>query len=141
MNRTSKVVVTALAAGLLAGMASAAAGPTTTARLHSVGGSRVTGVAALEAHAAGTTVFVILRNAEPGARIRALLHARTCAHSGASSALGATGNANGAGTVRATGHVLFPSQPVSMRTIADGGHLIAVVAGARVVACGLVPRG
>jgi hypothetical protein len=31
-------------------------------------------------------------------------------------------------------------QPVRMRTIVDGGRVIAVAVGSRVVACGIVPR-
>jgi hypothetical protein len=128
-----------LAAGLLAG--SAAAGGPAKARLQPAGSSRVAGTATLTARGAGTTVALALRGLRPRASFHALLHAGTCARSGASFALVAAAKADATGTVRSSGSVLFHAQPVGIRTIADGGHVIAVVAGGRVVACGVVPRG
>ena len=94
----------------------------------------------MAARGAGTGVALLLHGLAPRVRVRALLHAGTCARSGASFALVATARAAGAGSIRATGRVLLHSLPVSLGTIADGGHLIAIVAGSHVVACGLVPR-
>jgi hypothetical protein len=116
-----------------------AAAPTETIRLHARPGSTVTGSATVGASGRGTLVLLDLHGLAPAGGVRALLHAGTCAHSGAGFAAIVTATANAQGAVRTRGHVLFHRLPVDYGTIADGGHVITIVSGSRVVACGVIP--
>ncbi len=136
--RKRLLVIAFLAA---AGMASAAlaAAPTETIRLHSQPGSTVAGSATVGASGAGTLVILDVHGLPPSSGVRALLHAGTCTHFGASFAAIVIATANAEGAVHTRGHVLFHGLPVDDSTIADGGHVITVVSGSRVVACGVIP--
>jgi len=136
--RKRLLVIVFLAA---AGMASAAlaAAPTETIRLHSRPGSTVAGSATVGARGAGTLVLLDVHGLASGSSVRALLHAGTCAHFGASFAAIVTATANAKGAVHTRGRVLFHGLPVDYSAIADGGHVITVVSGSCVVACGVIP--
>jgi hypothetical protein len=116
-----------------------AAAPTETIRLHARPGSTVRGSATEGASSAGKLVLLDLHGLAPVSGARALLHAGTCRHFGASFAAIVTAKANAKGSVRTRGHLLFHGLPVDYGSIADGGHVITVVSGSRVVACGVIP--
>jgi hypothetical protein len=127
-----------VAAGALANAALAAA-PTETIRLHPQHGAMVTGSATIGASGAGTAVSLDLRGLTPGSSVRALLHAGTCAHFGAIFAGITTATANATGLIHARGRILFLEMSVDYGAIADGAHVITIVSGSRVVACGVIP--
>ena len=137
MRRRFLVIAFVLAASVAT--AAFAAAPTETIRLHARPGSTVTGSATVGASTRGTLVLLDLHGLVPASGVRALLHAGTCAHFGASFAAIVTATANAKGALRIRGHVLFHGLPVDYSTIADGGHVITVVSGSRVVACGVIP--
>ena len=116
-----------------------AAAPTETNRLHARPGSTVTGSATVGASGRGTLVLLDLHGLASASGVRALLHAGTCAHFGASFAAIVTATANAQGAVHSRGHVRFHGLPVDYSTIADGSHVITIVSGSRVVACGVIP--
>ena len=111
------------------------------AALHPAPGSHATGTASLRLVAGGTRAQIRLSGLMPKASARAILQAGTCTKSGASFALVARLRADASGKANATGAVLFHgSVEVPLRTIADGAHVIRVLAGDRVLACGTIPR-
>ena len=136
MRKRLLVIVFLAAAGMTS--AALAAAPETI-RLHARPGSTVAGSATVGASGPGTLVLLDLHGLAPGSGVRSLLHAGTCAHFGASFAAIVTATANAKGTVHTRGHVLFHGLRVDYSTIADGGHVITVVSGSRVVACGVIP--
>jgi hypothetical protein len=136
--RTRLLVIVFVAAASVAGAAFAAT-PTETIRLQARLGSTVTGSATVGASRPGTRVLLDLHGLASGSGVRVLLHAGTCARFGASFAAIATTTANANGAVRTRGHVRFHGMPVDYSTIADGAHVITVVSGSRVVACGVIP--
>ena len=137
MRKRLPVIVFLAAAGMAS--AALAAAPTETIPLHARPGSTVAGSTTVGAGPAGTLVLLDLHGLAPRSGVRALLHAGTCAHFGASFAATVTATANPKGAVHTRGHVLFHGLSVDYSTIADGGHVITVVSGSRVVACGVVP--
>ena len=137
MRKRLLVIVFLAAAGMTS--AALAAAPTETIRLHARPGSTVAGSATVGASGPGTLVLLDLHGLAPGSGVRSLLHAGTCAHFGASFAAIVTATANAKGAVHSRGHVRFHGLPVDYSTIADGSHVITIVSGSRVVACGVIP--
>jgi hypothetical protein len=120
---------------------------TVTVRLSSVDHDRVQGTARLTATPTGGTMIVVqVQHLPPGARVSSRLHAGTCAHLTRLSASFArlpdlTANAQGRAT--AQGPILFHGQrnePVGLAVLGDGGHVIVLARGMRLVACGMIPR-
>jgi hypothetical protein len=127
-----------LALLLLAGMVMAQ--QAITVRLDPVGESGVSGTATLIAAGDGTSVALDIRGLAPGADARATMHANTCAMPSASFAALPDLKADATGRATATGSVLFHgTENVALATMADGEHIIAILAG-QVVACGVIPR-
>jgi hypothetical protein len=120
-------------------LAAAVAAAAVTAPLAPVARSGVAGTAVVTQAFSGTNIVLSLRGLAPRASIRALLDAGTCARPGASVAPIVEARATRAGALRVTGRAFFRSRPVAYETVADGGHVIRIVAGGRTVACGAVP--
>jgi hypothetical protein len=133
--RTAAVVAVACAAVAAPAFA---VNPTEGVRLSAVGGSKVTGLATAGARGKGTHVVFAVRGLRPGAKVRAVMRAGTCAKPGASFAAAGGATANAKGVARWSAAVLFHWQPVAWSTIADGAHQFSIV-GAGTLACGVVP--
>lgn len=122
-----------------------AVNPTETVKLRSIAGSKVTGTATVDSEGEGTGVALVLRSLAPRAAmravLRAVLRASTCTRAGASAASIASARADAKGSVSVKGKVLFRgTEPVSFTTVGDGRQLVSIVAGGKLVACG-VSRG
>jgi hypothetical protein len=78
----------------------------------------------------------------PGTRAHVRLHAgRTSSAVFASFVALPELRAGKSGTARAKGEVLFQGrEPVELQDIADGGHVIVVSVGTRVLASGVIPN-
>ena len=101
--------------------------------------SPVHGSAVVGANGAGTRASVNLAGLRAGTAVRVLLQSGTCRRHGASFALLVSGRASGTGAFRATGAARFHGRPVGYGIVADGAHVITVVAAGRLVACGVIP--
>jgi hypothetical protein len=135
------IVVAALAALVLACSASAAGVLLKPAHLYALDHSKITGMATLTPVGLGTSAHLVVNGLGPHSPARALLHEGTCTHHGPSTATVGFGRADGTGVLRTTtAQILSRSLPLAVQEIADGKHVIAVSVGARVVACGRVPR-
>jgi len=111
-----------------------------TAQLDSVGDSGVSGTAVLIAAGDGTNVELDIKGLAPGVDARSTMHAGTCAMPSASFAALPDLKADATGRATATGSVLFRgTENVTLATMADGEHIIAIQAGGQVVACGVIP--
>lgn len=108
-------------------------------KLRPTAGSAVSGSALVAAKNDGTRVTLTLYGLAPKTTVRALLHAGTCARPSASFTAIASARATAMGTANATGTALFHGAPVSFIGVADGEHIVTVVAGSRVAACGVIP--
>lgn len=115
------------------------AAPVEAVKLQPVGGSKVTGRATYQAKGAGTVVTVHLTGLGARTTFRAHLNAGTCEAPSASTTAIATGRADAKGTARATGAVRFRGEPLPISVVADGEHLVSVVAGGKMVACAVLP--
>ena len=112
-----------------------------TAQLDSVGGSGVSGTATLIAAGDGTSVELDIKGLAPGVDARSAMHAGTCTMPSASFAALPNLKADATGRATATGSVLFRgAENVTLATMADGEHIIAIQAGGQVVACGVIPK-
>ena len=137
-------------AALLAAAGPALAQQAVTAQLSAQGGSGVSGTATFTAagdvaHAPrledATQVSLQVNGLPPGASAQSSLHAGTCATPGASAAMLPSLTADATGRATASGFVLFRgAENVAFTTVADGGHVVSVTSGGRVVACGAIPR-
>ncbi len=137
-------------AALLVAPGSALAQQAVTAQLSAQGGSGVTGTATFTAagdvaHAPrlddATEVALVVSGLPPGASAQASVQAGTCATPGASAAMLPSLTADAGGRATASGFVLFRgAENVAFSTVADGGHVVSITSGGRVVACGAIPR-
>jgi hypothetical protein len=108
-------------------------------QLEPVGGSGVSGTAALTAAGDGTYVALDVAGLAPGAAARGTMQAGTCAQPSASFATLPDLSADAAGHATASGSVLFhATENVALDTMADGEHIIAIHTD-QVVACGVIP--
>jgi hypothetical protein len=133
-----KTLIAILVVGLATAGAALAVNPTETVELKAAG-SPVTGTATAGAAGKGTRVVFKLRGLEAGAKLRAVFHAGTCARPGASFADAGSAVADAKGIASWTATIRFHGAPVSWKTAADGGHLLAVVSGGKVAGCGVIP--
>jgi hypothetical protein len=124
---------------LLLAVAAIAANPTETIKLKPVGGAGVSGTATMGARGSGTHAVLALRGLAANGSVRALLHAGTCRRPSASFASIGSASANAGGVARWSSTIRFRMEPVSWTTVADGAHVVAIVSGAKVVACGVIP--
>ena len=113
-------------------------GPTEGVKLSAVGSSRVSGLATAGQRGKGTRVVFTVRGLQPGAKVRAVMQAGTCAKPGASFATAGKATANASGVARWSADVLFHGMPVAWSTISDGAHHFSIVGVGR-LACGVVP--
>ena len=110
-----------------------------TVLLAGVGGSNVSGAATLTPDGNGTQVGLKVSGLTPGSRAQVALHAGTCAMPSASAAQLPTLTADTNGNATAAGPVLFRgTENVSLATLTDGDHIIAVAGPNGVVACGVI---
>jgi hypothetical protein len=119
--------------------AAIAANPTETIKLEPVGGAAVRGTATLGARGSGTHAVLAIRGLAANGTVRALLHAGTCRRPSASFASIGSASANAGGVARWGSAIRFRTDPVSWTSVADGAHVVAIVSGAKVVACGVIP--
>jgi hypothetical protein len=140
MSRVLRATAVLAVAFVAIAVASAAfaVNPTEGVKLSAVGGSKVTGLATAGQRGKGTHVVFVVRGLEPGAKVRAVMHAGRCAKPGASFATAGTATADAKGVARWSAGVLFRGEPVAWSTISDGAHHFSIV-GARRLACGVVP--
>ena len=111
-----------------------------TVHLDPVGGSGVSGTATLVAAGEGTQVALDITGLAQEADARATMHANTCTMPSASFAALPGLKADATGRATATGSVLFHDMDVALAIMADGEHIIAIKAGGRIVACGVIPK-
>ena len=120
----------------------AAAGPAETIRLAPQAASGVSGKLTLSSPGdrAAAKVSVRVRGLKPGAQAVLVVNGGNCKRRGASVARVLTARADVNGIVTASGRVRYRGvEPVPFSTLADGAHAFSILAGARVVACGVVP--
>ena len=83
-------------------------------------------------------VSFTLRGLPAGADARAVLQAGTCTHPSASFASVGSGHVAANGRAAWTSRIRFHGRPVAWSTVADGKHVLRILAGGRVVACGAI---
>jgi hypothetical protein len=135
------LAVLGLAATLAILVGTAGAGISETIRLAPRGASGVSGTATVSSPGdrAAARVVVHVRGLRAGAAVRVVLDAGSCTRPGASVTKVLSARAGAAGTLTAAGRVRYRGAPVTFSAIADGAHAFSVVAGGRVVACGVLP--
>jgi predicted lipoprotein with Yx(FWY)xxD motif len=136
VTRALALVLAAPALG--ASIGHAAAPPTATVQLGPQRGSHVVGAAVVTAADVGTVVRLALKGLAPRVRVVARVRSGSCTSLGPGSGLIARGKSDARGRFRVKRAVTFHGAPVAYDTIADGGHVIAIAARSRVVACGVV---
>ena len=140
MSRFTRLASLSLVAAVLpVAAATASSAPTETVRFNAVGGSGVKGSATLGANGIGTKVAVRVTGLEPGSTARVLLHVGRYPKLSASFARAAGLRADARGAARATSAVRYRSEPVSWTVVADGDHVLTIVAGGKVVAWAAIP--
>ncbi len=128
----------AVVAAIVAGAALAVA-PTEGVIFKSVGKSGVAGRAELGANGIGTKVRVEVTGLEPGTTARVLVRYGRYPKLSASFAKAVYVKADARGVARASSAVRFRNEPVSWGVIADGDHVLTVVAGGKLVAYAEIP--
>ncbi len=139
VRRTRIALVAAfLAAGLLTG-AALAAGPVERVLFKPVGTSGVVGSATLGANGVGTKISVRVAGLRPGSRATVLVRTGRFPRLSASFAKAVTLKADSRGIARASSALRFHDEPVSWTLVADGDHVLTVVAGGKIVAYAEIP--
>jgi LPXTG-motif cell wall-anchored protein len=111
-----------------------------TVQLDPMGGSGVSGTAALTAAGEGTDIALDIQGLAPGAAARGTMQAGTCEMPSASFATLPDLQADANGRATASGSVLFRgTEAVALATMADGEHILAIQT-EQVVACGVIPK-
>jgi hypothetical protein len=101
--------------------------------------SGVTGTGTVTQNGVGTRVTVRLKGLEPGSIARVVLRSGRWPKLSASFARAVTVEADSLGRARGTSAIRFRSEPVAFNIVADGYHVLAVVADGRVVALAEIP--
>jgi hypothetical protein len=138
MSRALFAVAVAVAVFAVAATAAFAINPTEGVKLSADAGSTVSGLATAGRRGKGTHVVFVVRGLQPGAKVRGVMQAGTCAKPSASFATAGSATADAKGVARWSAGVLFRGEPVAWSTISDGAHHFSVV-GVRRLACGVVP--
>ena len=143
VDSVKRVFVSAVVGGaaLLAalGAASAQVPGSVVVDVEAAEGSSVGGSVIVAPLGEGTAVDLGLRGLEAGVEYTATLHGGSCAAPGASLAPIVTFTAGAAGTVTASGEVLFRgTEPTAFDAAADGEHVILVNSPSGVVACAVI---
>jgi hypothetical protein len=136
--RLSLVVAVVLAAATVA----AAAAPPPLAEgvvFKPVAKSGVAGTGVVTQNGIGTGVVVRLRGLKPGSTARVLLRTGRYPRLSASFAKAVNVKADSAGRARGSSAIRFRNEPVAFSVVADGHHVLTVVAGGRVVAVAEIP--
>jgi opacity protein-like surface antigen len=133
------ILLSALAVALFVVAVAAAVNPAEGTRFSPVARSGVTGTATLAANGIGTKVNVRLVGLAPGTTARVLLRTGRYPRLSASFARAVEAKADARGVARASSAVRFRGEPVSWTIVADGDHVLTVVAGGKLVAYATIP--
>jgi hypothetical protein len=133
------IILSTLATALLVAAGAAAVNPAEGVRFSPVARSGVTGTATLAANGIGTKVNVRLVGLAPGTTARVLLRTGRYPRLSASFAKAVDATSDVRGVARASSAVRFRGEPVSWTIVADGDHVLTVVAGGKLVAYATIP--
>jgi hypothetical protein len=105
-------------------------------------GSGTRGRVVLTRAGAGTRVVIAVTGLRPGTRAHVRLHAGRTSSAVFASFVALPGlRAGKGGAARATGEIRFQGRdPVELEDVADGGHVIVVTVGTRILASGVIPN-
>jgi hypothetical protein len=138
--RTRLALILAVAVAVLAVAAAAAAPPLAEGvTFKPVAKSGVAGTGTVTKNGLGTAVNVRLSGLRPGSTARVLLRAGRYPKLSASFATAVIVKADARGRARAESAIRFRNEPVAFHIVADGSHVLAVVANGRVVAVAEIP--
>ena len=101
--------------------------------------SGVVGTGTVTQNGIGTAVNVRLSGLKPGSTARVLLRAGRYPKLSASFATAVNVTADARGRARASSAIRFRNEPVAFHVVADGRHVLTVVANGRVVAVAEIP--
>ena len=104
-----------------------------------VGKSGVAGTGTVTANGIGTGIAVRLSGLKPNATARVLLRTGRYPELSASFAQAVNVKADARGRGRASSAIRFRNEPVAFQIVADGQHVLTVVANGRVVAVAEIP--
>jgi hypothetical protein len=128
-----------LALGSFAGPGTAAAQQAINFEITPIGSSGVSGVAFLTAEGQGTNARVILAGLRGQASAEANLNGGTCAQPSASVLRLLSLRVDERGRAEGSGRVTIGGSDMALAGLADGQHVIMIVAGGQAVACGAIP--
>jgi lipoprotein-anchoring transpeptidase ErfK/SrfK len=138
--RTRLALLAAAALAAIAVAAAAAAPPLAEGvTFKPVAKSGVAGTGTVTQNGIGTGVVVRLSGLEPGSTARVLLRAGRYPRLSASFAKAVNVKADAQGRARGSSAIRFRDEPVAFQLVADGRHVLTVVAGGRVVAVAEIP--
>ncbi len=138
--RTRLALLVAAALAVLAVASAAAAPPLAEGVVFKpVGKSGVAGTGVVTQNGIGTAVSVRLNGLEPGSTARVLLRTGRYPKLSASFAKAVNAKADGRGRARASSAIRFRNEPVAFHLVADGDHVLTVVAGGKIVAIAEIP--
>ncbi|MGH3072123.1 MAG: hypothetical protein ACRDNB_07625 [Gaiellaceae bacterium] len=133
------VVVAAALVALSVAAASAAPPLAEGVTFKPVAKSGVKGTGVVTQNGIGTGVVVRLNGLKPGSTARVLLRSGRWPNVSASFATAVNLKADALGRARASSAIRFRNEPVAFNIVADGDHVLTVVAGGRVVALAEIP--
>ena len=135
-----RIAILVAAALAVVGAAAAAAPPLAEGvTFKPVAKSGVAGTGTVTANGIGTGVVVRLTGLKPGSTARVLLRTGRYPSLSASFATAVTVRADARGRARGSSAIRYRSEPVAFNIVADGRHVLAVVANGRVVAVAEIP--
>jgi hypothetical protein len=138
--RTRLALLVAAALAVLAVSAATAAPPLAEGvTFKPVAKSGVTGTGTVTQNGIGTAVAVRLTGLEPGSSARVLLRSGRYPKLSASFAHAVNVKADARGRARASSAIRFRNEPVAFHLVADGHHVLTVVAGGKIVAIAEIP--
>jgi hypothetical protein len=140
--RTRLTLLAAAGVALLVLAAVAAAAPPPLAEgvvFKPVAKSGVAGTGMVTQNGIGTGVVVRLRGLKPNSTARVLLQTGRYPKLSASFAKAVNLKADGRGQARGSSAIRFRNEPVAFWIVADGDHVLSVIAGGKVVAIAEIP--
>lgn len=138
LARAGAALAVVAAAAALAGQA-LAFDPATSASIAPLPGQKAKGNASVTAAGSGTSIGVQLTGLAPKAAVSVLFKSGTCKKQSASFAGVAQGAADAKGAFSGGGPLTFRGGPLGFNSVADGKHVLVVVAAGKQVACGVIP--
>jgi lipoprotein-anchoring transpeptidase ErfK/SrfK len=138
--RTRLAVLVTAALAVLAVSAAAAAPPLAEGvTFKPVAKSGVAGTGTVTQNGVGTAVVVRLTGLKPNSTARVLLRSGRYPQLSASFAQAVNVKADARGRGRASSAIRFRNEPVAFHIVADGRHVLTVVAGGKIVALAEIP--